>query len=180
MDDRDAIRLCRAGDSDAFRHLVIRYQTEAIGHARAILGSVDDAADATQEAFIAAFRALGRFDEERRFYPWFYTILRNRCFKILEQRTSRQPVCLEEVELLAATGRLSPEDLIALEAALIDLGPEDREILTLRHFDGMSYAELADLIGIPTGTVMSRLYNARKRLRERLGPATPLQEEKRQ
>ena len=69
MDDQAAIERCRAGDKEAFRHVVERYQAEAIGHAIAILGNREDAMDAIQEAFIDAFKALDRLDLTRRFYP---------------------------------------------------------------------------------------------------------------
>lgn len=97
MDDMTAIAQCQAGDAEAFRHLVERYQAEAMGHALAILANREDAADAVQEAFVAAFRALGRFEAGRRFYPWLYTILRHRCFKVASRRPRTQPV--EEADL---------------------------------------------------------------------------------
>jgi RNA polymerase sigma-70 factor (ECF subfamily) len=87
MQDAHAIRRCRQGDTEAFRHLVERYQRRALAHARSLTGNDADAADAVQDAFLDAFRHLGRFDEAREFYPWFYVILRNRCFK---QRTRFQ------------------------------------------------------------------------------------------
>ena len=171
MDDSEAIRRCKGGDAEAFRHLVTRYQAQAIGHARAILADGEDARDAAQEAFLSAFRTIDRFDDERRFYPWLYTILRNRCLTMLADRKARQPESLDELEVLAPSGSVPPEDLIALERALVALGPSEREIITLRHLDGLSYAEIADLLEIPAGTVMSRLFNARRKLRERLaGP----------
>jgi RNA polymerase sigma-70 factor (ECF subfamily) len=172
MNDHEAIMRCRAGDREAFRHLVTRYEREAIGHARAILGDAEEARDAAQEAFFAAYRSLDRFDEARRFYPWLYTILRNRCLKLLAARTSRRPESLDDLELVAPAPGLPAEEALALERALLDLGPEDREVLTLRHFDGLTYSELAALLEIPEGTVMSRLFNARRRLRERLEGAT--------
>lgn len=86
MADKAAIERCRAGDKDAFRHVVERYQVEAIGHAAAILGNREDAMDAVQEAFIDSFRALDRIDLTRQFYPWFYIILRNRCYKLAAGR----------------------------------------------------------------------------------------------
>jgi RNA polymerase sigma-70 factor (ECF subfamily) len=78
MDDQTAIEKCRAGDKEAFRHVVEHHQAEAIGHAIAILGNRADAMDAVQDAFIDTFQALDRIDLTRRFYPWFYVILRNR------------------------------------------------------------------------------------------------------
>ena len=89
MDDEAAIEKCRAGNNEAFRHVVERYQAEAIGHAIAILGNREDAMDAVQEAFIDAFQALDRVDLTRRFYPWFYVILRNRCYKLAAKLKTR-------------------------------------------------------------------------------------------
>ena len=86
MDDSVAIQKCLAGDWEPFRLLVEKYQGRAVGHALAIVGNREDALDAVQEAFLDAFRALGRFDRGRQFYPWFYAILRNRCFKLLASR----------------------------------------------------------------------------------------------
>ena len=81
MHDAEAIRRCREGEVEAFQHLVLRYQRRALAHARALTGNDADAADAAQSAFLDAFRHLRRFDETREFYPWFYVLLRNRCFK---------------------------------------------------------------------------------------------------
>lgn len=168
MDDLLVIARCRAGDWEAFRHLVERYQAQAIGHALAILGNREDALDAVQEAFLDAYQALDRFDVERRFYPWFYTILRNCCYKLASRERRRETESLAGAEMLAATAGLPPEELLALEQALRALSAEEREIITLRHLDGLSYEELAERLALPAGTVMSRLYYARRRLRAML------------
>ena len=168
MDDPIAIERCKAGDKDAFRHLVERYQAEAMGHALAVLADREDARDAVQEAFLDAFQALGRFDTSRQFYPWFYTILRNRCFKLLGGRRKHAGPSLEEAMIFEPVNDVSPEDRLALEHALLELSPAEREIVTLKHLDGLSYDELAERLEIPRGTVMSRLFHARKRLREKL------------
>jgi RNA polymerase sigma-70 factor (ECF subfamily) len=168
MDDQHAIRRCKEGDVDAFRHLVARYQSAAIGHACAILANGEDARDAAQDAFLSAFRSLARFDEGRKFYPWLYTILKNRCLSVLAERRLRHETAVDEVELIASSPEHSPEELLHLEGALRRLGPDEREIIMLRHFDGLSYAELAELLGLPAGTVMSRLFNARRKLRAEL------------
>jgi RNA polymerase sigma-70 factor, ECF subfamily len=148
---------------------VERYQTEAMGHALAILDHRQDAEDALQEAFLSTYGALGSFDDNRRFYPWFYTILRNCCWKLAARRGKEEASALETVEILSSTGGATVEDRLALEQALRELSPESREILTLRHLDGLSYEELAARLELPVGTVMSRLFYARKELRERLG-----------
>ena len=81
MDDAAALRACRAGEVDAFRHFVEQYQTRALAHAKLLTENEADAADSTQEAFVDAFRNLDAFDAARPCYPWFYVLLRNRCFK---------------------------------------------------------------------------------------------------
>jgi RNA polymerase sigma-70 factor (ECF subfamily) len=167
MDDEAAIEKCQKGEKDAFRFLVERYQNQAITHAIAILGNREDARDALQEAFVDAFQAIKRFDNSRRFYPWFYVLLRNRCFKMASQRKPTDNV--EELEILAPQPGSSREELLSLEAALRALSREDRELLTLKYLDGLSYGELAERLGIPHGTVMSRLFYARKQLQAKLG-----------
>lgn len=159
MNDQEAIRRCLDGERDAFRHLVEQYQNEAAGHALAILGNAADVQEAVQEAFLDAFQALPRFDTARRFYPWFYTLLRNRCFRLIRNRV--QTESLDSAVILSG----SVEDTIALDRALLELAPEDRELILMRAVDGLSYQELAEWLGIPQGTVMSRLFHARRKLK---------------
>ncbi len=168
MDDKEAIERCRAGDNEAFRHVVERYQAQAIGHAIAILGNREDAMDSVQEAFIDTFYALDRVDLTRRFYPWFYVILRNRCYKLAAARTKREMSNTDDVEILAPAPGIRPEETMLLEQAMLELPIQDRELITLRHLDGLSYQELAERLEVPQGTIMSRLYYARKKLREKL------------
>lgn len=168
LDDLTAIERCREekGDKEAFRYLVERYQAQAVAHAAAILGNREDALDAVQEAFMDAFRALERFDETRRFYPWFYVLLRNRCFKMSARKKETDDI--EETEILAPQNDLAREEQIMLETALLNLRQEDRELITLKYLDGLSYEELAERLEIPRGTVMSRLFYARKHLQAKL------------
>ena len=165
MDDRTAIEQCRTGRSGAYRHLVDGYQAQAIGHALAILRNREDALDAVQEAFVDAWRRLDSFDMTRRFYPWFYVILRNRCFKLAARRRRQETESLDDTIIIESTGNDRQSD-VELEEGLMQLGMEEREILTLKYLDGLSYAELAERLEIPVGTVMSRLYKARRLLRE--------------
>ena len=122
--------------------------------------------DAVQEGFIDAFRSLKHFDRTRKFYPWFYVLLRNRCYKMTGRR--RETENIEEAEILASPASLPEEERIALEKALMSLQKEDREIIALKYLDGLSYEELAEHLHIPRGTVMSRLYYARKQLQAKL------------
>jgi RNA polymerase sigma-70 factor (ECF subfamily) len=166
MDEGAVIERCLKGDWEAFRFLVERYQRQAVGHALALLGNREDARDAAQEAFIDAFRALGRFDSSRRFYPWFYVLLRNRCYKLIGKRHEAESI--EEAEILAPQTGLAEEERVALESALRALAKDEREIVTLKYLDGFSYDEIAELLEIPRGTVMSRLFYARRRLAAQL------------
>lgn len=166
MDDSRTIKRCQNGETSAFRHLVERYQKQAIGHAVAILLNRDDALDAVQEAFIDAFRAINSFDQARSFYPWFYVLLRNRCHKLRTRK--RETESIEGTEILAPKTGLSHEERLALERALFSLPPEDREMITLKYLDGLSYQELAEYLQIPKGTVMSRLFHIRRQLQRKL------------
>ena len=166
MDDRAIIERCLKGEKDAFGFLVERYQAQAVGHSLAILANREDALDATQEAFVDAFQSLKKFDCARRFYPWFYVLLRHRCYKLIAKKREAQNI--EDAEIIAPQTGVSGEERLALEKALLSLSREDREIITLKYLDGFSYDEIAELLEIPRGTVMSRLFYARKQLHAKL------------
>ena len=167
MDDAEAIKKCQRGDREAFRHLVERYQKRAVAHAMAILLNRDDAEDAVQDAFIDAFKAIGRFDTSRTFYEWFYVLLRNRCYKLTAKRRPTENV--DDIQLLAPQSTTDEDTRLAIEKALHSLTREEREIVSLKYFSGLSYDELATHLQIPRGTVMSRLFHARRRLQGKLG-----------
>jgi RNA polymerase sigma-70 factor (ECF subfamily) len=161
MDDATATRACLTGNVDAFRHFVDRYQSRALAHAWLLTRNESDAADATQDAFVDAFRNLSTFDPGRLFYGWFYVLLRNRCFKQRSRRATRW-----ESEILPESGvapGLSDEHL-DLWRAIDRLTSQDAELIVLKHIEGWTYEELSASLGLPRGTVMSRLYAARQRL----------------
>ena len=166
MDDAEAIKRCQQGDREVFRHLVERYQKRAVAHALAILFNRDDAEDAVQEAFIHAFKAIGTFDTSRTFYQWFYVLLRNRCYKMTARRRPMESI--DEAVVLDPQPGVANETRLALEKALRSLTTEEREIVWLKYFSGLSYDELAVHLQIPRGTVMSRLFTARRRLKGKL------------
>jgi RNA polymerase sigma-70 factor (ECF subfamily) len=161
MDDDTARRACLEGDTDAFRHFVERYQTRALAHARLLTRNEADAADATQDAFLDAFRHLRAFDPDRQFYGWFYVLLRNRCFKQRSRRGTRAEG--DDVSVPGADPGIS-EDQLDLWRAIGRLSSADAELVVLKHLEGWTYEELANALEIPRGTVMSRLYGARQRL----------------
>ena len=164
MDDSTAIEKCRNGERDAFRHLVERYQRRAIGYAVTIVSNREDAMDAVQDAFVDAFKAIGRFDDSRPFYPWFYVLLRNRCYKSAAK--DRETVQIDEIDIAGPDFR--GEERLDVDSALQSLSNELREIVSLKYLDGLSYDELAEFLQIPKGTVMSRLFHARKQMQAAL------------
>ena len=114
------------------------------------------------------FQIIENFARTRKFYPWFYVLLRNRCYKMTARK--RETENIEENEILAPREGLPEEERFALEKALLSLSKEDREIVTLKYLDGLSYDELAEHLQIPKGTVRSRLFsfasNCRQNWRE--------------
>ena len=161
MDDAGAIRACRAGNPDAFRHFVDRYQHRALAHARLLTRNDADAADATQEAFVDAFRNLATVDPARPFYAWFYALLRNRCFKQRSRRGTRsESGALPDAAVRPAVSEAG----LDLWRAIHRLPSADAELVVLKHLEDWTYDELSKALGIPRGTVMSRLYAARQRL----------------
>lgn len=134
-----------------------------------ILGNKHDAQDACQEAVIRALQAKERYDPKRPFYPWFYRILKNLCLDRLRAVTSAAVATVTpKVEAQAEHTILRNERDRALNRAVAELPEELREMIELRHFQDLSYAQMAEVLEIPQGTVMSRLYRARKQLKERL------------
>jgi RNA polymerase sigma-70 factor, ECF subfamily len=172
--DEDAalVRQALTGDTRAFGTLVDHYQRVLYTVAVRMLGNREDAKDATQTAFVRAFERLSTFDPSYRFFSWMYRILVNECLNVLKSRRPVEP--LESVApAIAAAG--NPFEAIAskqrraqVEAALLQLSPEHRAVIVLRHFTGLSYDEIAEAIGVPAKTVKSRLHSARQRLGELL------------
>lgn len=183
----EATRLMLAvkqGDARAFDELVDSLRGRAYHVARALTGSRDDAMDLAQEAFLKVYRARDTFREGEPFLPWFHRILRNTCFSFLRDRrrirersvSSHAPGADEDegdYELLdlepgPSAQMESDERASEFWLAFKALSARDREILALRHFKELSYREIAAALGVPEGTVMSRLFHARRRLREGL------------
>ena len=136
---------------------------QAGGYARSILKSRDDAEDAVQTAALRGLERIGSYDQARPFKGWWFAILRNCCIDSL-RRARRRPVSPLEGDV--ADERISaPEpDWDGLDRALASLSDIHRQIVRLRYFGELSYAEIAEALSIPAGTVMSRLHHARQAL----------------
>lgn len=172
----ELVRKCRTGESRFFEPLVRAYEAEAVRIARALLGDLDAARDAAQEAFVKAYRALATFDDSRRFRPWFLQILRNHCRDIARHRMVVRRVEVPASKLggryeNAASHDRSYEQRDArdiLWKGLSAIEEAHREVLVMKELEGLSYAEIAAQLAIPEGTVASRLYHARRALRDAL------------
>lgn len=182
-EERAALERCHRGDTEAFGVMVNRNMKRAYFTALGLVGNHADALDLSQEAFVRAFRAMPRFDVNRKFFTWYYQILRNLCLNHLRRRNRHGEVNATENSQDSESTPPSPAHDIADPAVLADrselavavwravaqLKPEAREVFLLREVEGCSYAEMAERLGVPQGTVMSRLYYARQELKESLG-----------
>jgi RNA polymerase sigma-70 factor, ECF subfamily len=162
--------------------VVRQYMRPAYFAALGLVGNHEDALDLSQEAFARAYRAISRFDPDQRFFTWYYRILRNLCLNHLRDRVrQRQVPFADENESVGerlhwdTDVRYEPS-LLAERNELIErlwtvmagMKAEYREVLLLREMQGCSYSEMAARLGVPPGTVMSRLFNARRDLKERM------------
>jgi RNA polymerase sigma-70 factor (ECF subfamily) len=170
--ERDIIRGWKRGDKRAYEILVRRYMTDAYLVAYAFAGNAEDARDLSQEAFIKAYQARGRFDENRPFYPWLYRILKNHCLNHVTRGRTHVSIDDENQHREIPCPRPSPlEDLEdderrrIVRAAVERLSVDHREVIVLKNFKGHSYREIAEILDVPIGTVMSRLFYARHALR---------------
>jgi RNA polymerase sigma-70 factor, ECF subfamily len=165
------------GDHASFEALVDRYMGKAVTVAMTYLGDRHEAMDLAQEAFYRVFKTLDRFREGEPFAPWFYRILRNACINHVDKHRRRRARSIHvgpegEDEMPLPAGCLTPgeqaeinEQQRAFWQAVEKLPAKHREILMLRHFQDLDYAAMADVLAIPIGTVMSRLFHARQKLR---------------
>ena len=166
-EEQEWIRRCRNGSRRAYEPLVRRYAQWAQAYAYRRVGDREEARDLAQEAFARAFHAMPRFRLGRPFLPWFLTILDNLCRSYLRRR--RPEIGLEEVREPSVDGGMrSLDQRLMLERALRELPEEQRRVVLMRDMEGYVHSEVAERLGIPEGTVASRLHIARRRLRRLL------------
>ena len=179
-DEGSIIERCKKGDREAFASIVQHYMKPAYYVALGYVGKPDDALDLSQDAFVNAFRHIRRFDSSKSFFPWFYSILKNLCMNHLNRIRRRREDSIDEMaeeegQVCIPIETVSPEESVVRKELEVKIGqalqrlrPREREIIILQHFQDYSYQEIADLLGIPIGTVMSRLYSARQSLKREL------------
>jgi RNA polymerase sigma-70 factor, ECF subfamily len=178
--DEELVEACLAGDSSAFDVLVGRWDRKIQGAIYRVLGSEDEARDLSQEAFLKAYRGLGSFKREARFSSWLYQIALNLCRDRLRRRRGRTMVSLDELDeggaqLSASASPPSALDLVetrdlqrTVAAAVAELPEEQREVIVLKEYQGLTFLEIAGILDVPISTVKTRLYRGLGHLRERL------------
>ncbi|MEO0293377.1 MAG: sigma-70 family RNA polymerase sigma factor [candidate division WOR-3 bacterium] len=167
MEDKLLLEKCKKGDIEAYEMLVKKYMKKAYNVALYFTKNPADAWDISQEGFISAWKGIKNFDTKSPFSPWLYTIIKNKALAKLKKE--KREVIEEELPLKIASPEENlekKEEIMKLKEALLKLDEEKRQIIYLRHYAEMSYKEISIVLNLPIGTVMSRLYYARKALLE--------------
>jgi RNA polymerase sigma-70 factor (ECF subfamily) len=179
IDDQGLIDACRAGKTEAYGVLVRRYQDRLYPTVLRLAGCAEDAQDVLQEAFLRGYEKLGKFHGDSSFYTWIYRIAVNIALsgrrrrrpvsRLSEGRNgepAEPPVDPRDNDPSLPMERVERERII--QDALNLLAPDHRAVIVMKEFDGLRYEEIGAMLGIPVGTVRSRLHRARCELRERL------------
>ncbi len=167
MDDSILIEKIKKGDMEAYEKLVKKYMKKAYNVALYYTKNPTDAWDISQQGFINAWQGIKKFDMKRPFFPWLYAIIKNEALSSFKQERKED----EKKNDLPLKSIDSPEESLIkkekvkrLQEALLKLDKEKQEIIYLRHYAEMSYKEISEALDLPEGTIMSRLYYARKTL----------------
>jgi len=168
-DDTVLVTAARGGDLAAFEALVRRHTRTVYAHALRFFGDHMVAEDVTQEVFVKVFRSLGSFDEKSRFSTWLFRVTRNTCLD--EVRSGRKrPIPVDPLDVTAVGDDFSDELVMssAIELAMRALPQEDRDALSAVSTFGLTYTQAGESLGVPAGTVKSRVFRARRALRATL------------
>lgn len=180
---RRLVQRARSGDEESFGELVKTYHQRLYSLAYGLAGNPDDAREIVQQTWIKAWQKLGSFKEDSEFFTWVYRVASNTGLDYLRRRARRRedelppggewPADARMAQAASQSPRPDREaeraELMAVfEETLDELSPEHRLAITLREVDGLSYEEIADVMKCRKGTVMSRIFYARRRLQERL------------
>ena len=184
MSEQELLERCRKGNVEAFEQLIEAYQGKILNYCFRMLGNRSDAEDAAQEVFVKVYRFIGSFTGQSSFSTWLYKVASNVCFDILRKRKRRGGESLslqqytaegEEFDLPLEDDSYSPDRSFqrteaqrVLKEALEKLSPEHRRVIILRDIEGLSYEEIAGIVGTAAGTVKSRINRARQILQKLL------------
>ena len=168
--DNELVRECLGGDEHSFEILLLRYQGPVYNAVLRMVRNRDEASDLTQTAFLKAYEQLANFDSRHKFFSWLYRIAINEAINHVKRRGRLEPLDGE----WASTAPNPEEALVAadlslhVQDALMQISSDYRAVLVLRHFEGCSYDEIAKIVGVPEKTIKSRLFSARRQLKELL------------
>ena len=184
IEDEFLVIECQRGNDDAFEELVRRWQPRYRAYAMRVLGSSDQAIEALQDGWMAIVRNIRKLDDPARYPAWSFRILHRRCMDIIRRSARRRGVEEKFADGLPrstndpVTGSTNHRaiDDDALHEAMNALSPDERAIMMLHYVEGLPLRAIADVLEIPQGTVKSRLYHARERMRDAL--PTPQRNEK--
>lgn len=166
--NRDVLQRFREGDEAALKTVYERFRGPVFAISLGILRDHGLAADATQQTFIKAWRSAASYDPDRDPGPWIYAIARRTAIDIYRKR--QRSVVSDSVDRVDLPPSLDTVwEVFEVRAALDQLPDEEREVMRLSHFEGLTHSEIAEHIGIPVGTVKSRSHRAHRRLLELLG-----------
>jgi len=173
LNDHNLVLRAQAGDRNAFSDLIRQHRAGVINVVYRMCGDSQIAEDAAQEAFIRAWQDLNRYKPKAAFRNWLYRIATNAAIDVL--RREKEPLDIDEMQLpsmgVSPEGSVEiVEQSVRVQKAVLGLPDASRAVLVLREYEGLSYREIGETLGIPLGTVMSRLNYARNLLREELAP----------
>jgi RNA polymerase sigma-70 factor (ECF subfamily) len=179
-DELALVASARSGDQDAFGVLVRLHQRQVFNLALRMLRNADEASEATQDVFLAAWQGLHQFRGNARFATWLYRITYNHCLRLLEQRrrdaNAQAELAAESAREHSPAGALSAQHASdaerqmceAVRGEIANLPAKYRVVLVLRHLQELSYEEMAEVMSMPIGTVKTQLFRARAMLKDRL------------
>jgi RNA polymerase sigma-70 factor (ECF subfamily) len=178
--DEIIVQRALTGDAEAFGEIVRRWERRIFALAYGMLGREEDARDATQETFLAAFRNLRGFRGEAKVSSWLHRIAVNQCITRQRQARVRSEAALEDEQEKDATSFATPvhysplrvvegrQETVAVRRAINSLPVELRQVVIMKEFEELTFREMADVLDLPLSTVKSRLYTAMKQLQMRL------------
>jgi RNA polymerase sigma-70 factor (ECF subfamily) len=174
FEDLKLIHRSQAGDTEAFGELVTKYRSKIFNMIYGIVGNENDAWDLAQEGFLKAWRSIHRFQARSSFYTWLYSITINVTIDSLRQRCRRSEVELDDAipsSLPSPRANYQRNEIrLHINAALAQLSPEHRAVIVLKEIEDLHYHEIAEILNLSIGTVMSRLFYGRKKLQSILRP----------
>lgn len=182
MNESKLVTLAQEGDVQAFENLIEDCKLMVVNTAFSLLKNYDDALDASQDVFLKAFRCIGSYKGESSFSTWIYRITKNHCIDMIRKQGKCRTISIDETDEderpvfeIAADRQTEPDAnavrnarIAAVRDAIDKLPPISRELIVMREINQMSYNEIGEALGLPEGTVKSRLSKARERLKKLL------------